>query len=278
MTPLPGPALDVHALHGLRACRRDLTPILRRIRTHLDTHEGYLAFSGGKDSLVVLHLARQVAPDLPVVFFDSGLEYPETYSYIADLADGWDLTLDVVPARPSALEVLIGCGLWDHAATGPDTTGTLHDALITVPAAAAHRRYGPGELWGVRAAESRGRHHAFAAARVKAPCTCSTRCSPRAHRHRHGGTITRRDGTTAYSPIWDWPTTDVWGYLHHHGVPANPVYARLAAIGAPEHALRLTLMLDGGHLTTGRLTWLRRGWPTLFDELAECLPRIREYV
>ena len=85
------PGLDLQALQGLRAGRRDLSGIRRRIEAHLETHDGYLAFSGGKDSMVVLHLAHTVDPDVPVVFFDSGLESPETYTYLDHLAELWDL-------------------------------------------------------------------------------------------------------------------------------------------------------------------------------------------
>lgn len=37
-------------------------------------------------------------------------------------------------------------------------------------------------------------------------------------------------------------------------------------------------MVDGTRLEEGRITWLRRGWPALFEELATVLPRLREYV
>lgn len=56
---------------------------------------------------------------------------------------------------------------------------------------------------------------------------------------------------------------------------STPNFARL---GAPEEALRLSAMLDGNALELGRVTWLRCCWPDLFDELAQVLPRLREFV
>ena len=35
----------------------------------------YVSFSGGKDSTVLLHIARKIFPDIPAVFSNTGLEY-----------------------------------------------------------------------------------------------------------------------------------------------------------------------------------------------------------
>ena len=41
-----------------------------------------ISFSGGKDSTVLMHIARQIYPDIPAVFSNTGLEYPEIQRFV----------------------------------------------------------------------------------------------------------------------------------------------------------------------------------------------------
>ena len=41
-----------------------------------------ISFSGGKDSTVLLDLARRAFPDIPAVYVDTGLEYPEIRDFV----------------------------------------------------------------------------------------------------------------------------------------------------------------------------------------------------
>lgn len=278
------PGLDPTYLAARRTPRPSTADIPARIRAHLDAHDGYLALSGGKDSLVTAHLAVQAEPNVPAVFFDSGLEYPETYTYLAQLQEVLGLQLQHVHPHRTALQVLIDSGTWDHDAPTHPHPEDLHQVLITEPAARAHLEHGPGELWGVRASEARGRRMLYATALpAEIAHSCRGCCPPadrptRTQRARHGGVVRRTDTTVAYGPVWDWSTGEVWAHIARHQLPVNPVYAKLRRLGAPEHAQRVSHMVDGTGLEQGRLTWLRRGWPNLFDELAAVLPRMREFV
>ena len=42
----------------------------------------YVAFSGGKDSTVLLHIVRQLYPEVEAVFVNTGLEYPEIQRFV----------------------------------------------------------------------------------------------------------------------------------------------------------------------------------------------------
>lgn len=42
----------------------------------------YISFSGGKDSTVLLHIARQMYPEIKAVFSNTGLEFPETVNFV----------------------------------------------------------------------------------------------------------------------------------------------------------------------------------------------------
>ena len=42
----------------------------------------FVSFSGGKDSTILLHMVRQLYPDVPAVFVDTGLEYPEIRQFV----------------------------------------------------------------------------------------------------------------------------------------------------------------------------------------------------
>ena len=61
----------------------------------------FVAFSGGKDSTVLLHLVRSVFPDVKGVFSNTGLEYPE----IMDFAKSHD-NVEMVLPRKKFIKVL----------------------------------------------------------------------------------------------------------------------------------------------------------------------------
>lgn len=54
---------------------------LTEFYTHFDG-KVFVSFSGGKDSTVLLHIARKLFPDIPALFLNTGLEYPEIVEFV----------------------------------------------------------------------------------------------------------------------------------------------------------------------------------------------------
>ena len=61
----------------------------KKIRQWLDHWDDqcYVAFSGGKDSTVLLDLVWSINPRIPAVFVDTGLEYPEIREFVKSYGD-----------------------------------------------------------------------------------------------------------------------------------------------------------------------------------------------
>lgn len=75
---------------------------MRRIQEWLEAFpDAKVSFSGGKDSTVLLHIARRVKPDIQAVFADTGLEYPEIRAFVARTPN-----VQIVKPKLSFLEVV----------------------------------------------------------------------------------------------------------------------------------------------------------------------------
>ena len=62
----------------------------QRIRQWHEYWDGnvYVSFSGGKDSTVLKHIIDSMYDDVPAVFVNTGLEYPEIQKFVKDIKAG----------------------------------------------------------------------------------------------------------------------------------------------------------------------------------------------
>lgn len=226
-----------HLRYRLRATQRRVDRARAEIAEalHVIPHP-YLAFSGGKDSLVTLALVREQRPHIPVIWSDDELEYPEQPAYVAGLAALWGLNLTVTlgHARHG--------GWFDPWQQEPYWREPLPGALRVnenLETWAPRQGYG-GTILGLRRQES-AKRRTYMRARGTLHDTVATgwRCNP----------------------IADWSVDDVWALIAGWDLPYNPVYDRLAAAGVPRPQQRVGPL----PLTPGWI--LQAAYPQLLHDL-----------
>ena len=152
--------------------------------------------SFGAQSAVMLHLATQVVPHIPVVWIDTGFNFPETYQFADALTRRLDLNLKVYqsPMSPGRMVALHG-PLWEQGVEGLDT----YDRI--------------------RKVEPRDR--AFSELSVTAWLA-----GLRHGQTRFRGTLRKAERfgeVVKLHPILDWPAQQVHDYLKTHDLPLHPL-------------------------------------------------------
>lgn len=246
-----------------------------------------VAFSGGKDSTCVLHIALEVANEigrlpLRVIFWDEEAIPYETEEYVRRVAARDDVALEwlALPVKhrnacsnaspfwypwaseardlwcrdlpPEAITTLDGFPNEPPTArwTIPEMNG-----LITSP-----ERGRAALVMGIRAAESITRHQAVA----------------RRTNENYMIRLTRNDTPTLRSPIskvypcYDWHTTDVWAAPARFGWDHNAAYDVMEMEGIAHSAQRCAPPF--GEEPMQKLWVFKTCFPDLWDRMSERVP------
>ena len=177
-----------------------------------------LSTSFGIQSAVMLHLATQVIPDLPVIWVDTGYLPPETYRFAEELRERLDLNLHVVQPSisPARMEALHG-RLWEK----PDLEALqTYDRIRKVePMQRALRELGATAwLSGLRADQTD---------------------------YRKTLPVVGRQGQHfKILPILRWSTKDVHEYLKAHQLPYHPLFEQGYATVGDWHSSRPVALED----------------------------------
>lgn len=237
-------------LHArLAAFQRRIEKASKRVGDWCDKiSRGYVAFSAGKDSTCILALVREQAPPtLPAVYFDAQCAFPEVEELLAQTPQ-----LLKFPADEPFLATLQRCGLSGQGVEQETMRTTVYGPITRLIA-----EYGfDGVCYGLRAEESRARA---------------------LHAYRRGAIFQyKRDGLWACQPIWDWTYMDVWAFIVSRNLPYCDTYDRLW--DAPREDQRISYWAGETKRRWGRYAWLKKNYPTLWNQLAEAIPEVRAYV
>ncbi len=149
------------------------------------------------EDMAVVHLVREVLPDVPVIFLDTGYHFAETYEYRDRLANEWHLNLVNVLPELTVAEQESKFGILNQ--TAPDRCCGMRKVGPLFASLAPYR------LWftGLRREQAKTRANLQ---------TVDTFALP------SGKQLQK------ISPLADWSTRDVWFYAEQHGIPLLSLY------------------------------------------------------
>lgn len=232
----------------------------RRIASALDLGSGYVSVSGGKDSVALLGLVRELAPETPAWYIDIGLDTPDTKAVITQLER--DHGLRLIAPRLSVDAMAEQVGGWGY--DGPNklpgewhwNTKDWREVLIDEPNRRLCAEHGYRLFYtGLRADESHGR---------------------RMLRRMYGHIHQRKDGVYHVCPLLDWSGLDSLAYAADHGLPISKLYTRPGP-KRPEDRRTATVMCLVG-LEGDGLVQLRRDHPEFYANITERFPMLRSHL
>ncbi|MGB2454566.1 MAG: phosphoadenylyl-sulfate reductase [Akkermansiaceae bacterium] len=152
--------------------------------------------SFGLQASAMLHLIRRHAPDIPIIFVDTGYCFPETYQFSQSFIEDWELDIRVFnPAISAARQEALYGKLWEQGAEGNKKYALLNKVE---PMNRALSEVG-GDVWvsGLRRSQSPTRVDRAFAEKQKA--------------------------TMKVYPILDWADAQLEAYYHEHDLPRHPL-------------------------------------------------------
>lgn len=216
-----------------------------------------VAWSGGKDSTCMAHLACSMGLEVTLVSEKDDLDYPGEEAYVHRLAVEWGKPLVILRPEVSPQNWLdTKCALM-HA--GDDIHGRssgLSKACFYGTMEHRNRESGAVSM-GLRAAESGLR---------------------RRLRETRGRIYRRRDGLLVCHPIMDWRHLDVYAYALANGIELMPLYRCIGLQHQDEPWLvRKSWWLPGSNTGSGQYRWLKHYWPSLYRRALDWFPAASQF-
>jgi phosphoadenosine phosphosulfate reductase len=155
-----------------------------------------LAFSGGKDSLVILHMALDINPNIPVIYNNTTVEFPETLQYVKQLKEEWAISLHVINNDCSFFQMTKEKGWATHE-----------------------------DRWCCKPYKEEPAFQFMVQSGFKAEITGTTRTESIYRRSLSPIKVPSKDPKIIrVNPIYDWNEWEVWRYIRENNIRYNPLY------------------------------------------------------
>jgi phosphoadenosine phosphosulfate reductase len=155
--------------------------------------------SFGAQSAAFLHLVTRVAPNIPVLFIDTGYHFPETLVFSQEITRRLGLNLKIYRPRLSSEEIETRHGkLWEQGLAG---LAQFHEIIRVEPLRRAFQEVNPA-IW-----------------------LAGLRRSGSEHRQKQE-LLSRQDSRWKLLPILEWSDQEVGRYLSTHGLPFHPLWEK----------------------------------------------------
>ena len=170
------------------------------LREHLeDAQRSCVTSSFQAEDVVVLHMVRQIKPDVPVIFLETGYHFPETLVYRDRIAAEWNLNLVNVEAEITVAEQESKFGILNQ--TAPDRCCGLRKVEPLFRALGSYTTW----VTGLRREQSKTRANL---------------------QTREFFTLPTGHILAKLSPLAEWTTRDVWRYAEENQIPLLPLYEK----------------------------------------------------
>lgn len=215
---------------------------IREFVEHFGVDGIYISFSGGKDSTVLIHLCRQLYPDLVGLYSDTGLEFPE----IRDFVQTFD-NITIVTPKMHHREMLKKCGYpvvskeqaeWIYRIRSGTSSGAIQKAFYGMNLDGTPTRFKLSEQWKylLNAPFNIGSgcckemklkpiaEYVKKTGRVPIMGTTASESALRAQKFMQYGFYNLEGKKAQCTPMSIWTDDDVWEYIHRFNLPYCKIY------------------------------------------------------
>lgn len=215
---------------------------IREFVEHFGVDGIYISFSGGKDSTVLIHLCRQLYPDLVGLYSDTGLEFPEIRDFVQTFNN-----ITIVTPKMHHREMLKKCGYpvvskeqaeWIYRIRSGTSSGAIQKAFYGLNLDGTPTRFKLSEQWKylLNAPFNIGSgcckemklkpiaEYVKKTGRVPIMGTTASESALRAQKFLQYGFYNLEGKKAQCTPMSIWTDDDVWEYIHRFNLPYCKIY------------------------------------------------------